>query len=328
MSGNKPKAAGGHPAARPHSSATTPPVDAGPKAVEPKQTTLPVEAQGAGVEAKTDEGAGNASGQEKEPGADQVTPGGENSGTGKTAGFDATKTLGGLNGYVGDMGAGRELLKDVAVQAKAAGPSSASNAASSVANFLEVVNTPSGVDIDQLAQNARRIAETSPFQGIEKSLKPGDLLRCSSFTYLGSTYDVQATVLAATEDHGVLLEIPELKTFWPVRPKRVAFGAQSLGVVGTWQHVESDYPPVGVDVPFDERFRISRSNGNGEETQKPKWRPPRKARDGHVWVRAKTALHCHAFDVNGDQRKKADLGAYLEVSIRIVEGSPAAFEEV
>jgi hypothetical protein len=314
MSGNKPKAAGGHPAARPHSNTTTPSVDAGPKAVEPKQTTLPVEAQGAGAEAKTDEGAGNASGQEKEPDADPGTHGGEDSGADNTVGFDAAETLGGLQGYVGDMNGGRNLLKDVAVQAKATESSSASSAAS--------------VDMDQLAEKARRLAETSSFQGIEKSLKPGDLLRCSSFTYLGSTYDVQAKVLAATEDHGVLLEIPELKTFWPVQPKRVTFGAQSLGVVGTWHHAESDYPPVGKDVPFDERFRISRSNGNGEETQKPKWRPPRKARDGHVWVRAKTALHCHAFDVNGDQCKKAGLGAYLEVSSRIVEGSPAAFEEV
>jgi len=179
-------------------------------------------------------------------------------------------------------------------------------------------------------------------------LKEDDWLRCQSFTYLGATYDVRARVVA-TEDGALLkalvgeiepnhpkaewlegaalLEIPALKTFWLISIKRVVFASGPGGIVGTWQHVEADYPSVGKDPEFDKRFRAAQG-GENMVPVKPQWKPPRAARAGHVWVLSKTALHCNCFDVEGNSLKKVPANKHVEVSSRVVEDSRSAFEDV
>lgn len=195
---------------------------------------------------------------------------------------------------------------------------------------------------DESSMGRDGFAPTSP------KLSIGDVLRCSSFTYLDATYDVKAQVVAVEGgalvralagdigadhpnaelfDETALLEIPALKMLWPILTKRVVLAPGPAGVVGSWQHVESDYPAAGKNQAFDKRFRIA-MGGEDAPPPKPRWKPPRPARAGYTWVRSKTALHCNCFNVKGNSCTKVPANEHVEVQSRIVDESRQAFEDV
>lgn len=160
-----------------------------------------------------------------------------------------------------------------------------------------------------------------------RKMQKGDSLRCAHFSYLGQTHDLRGIVVSLAEND-LVLELPTLGTLWPVRMTRVSLSANPMGTfVGSWQHVESDYPELGDDAEFDARFRKSALD-ESKSIAAQKWNPPRKARAGYTWVLVKLSLQMSGFNAKGELVKRFSAGEHAELSTKSIADISIAVEPV
>jgi hypothetical protein len=160
-----------------------------------------------------------------------------------------------------------------------------------------------------------------------RKMQKGDSLRCAQFSYLGQTHDIRGIVVSLAEND-LVLELPTLGTLWPVLMVRVSLSASPMGTfVGSWQHVESDYPKLGEDVDFDARFRKSALD-ESKSIMAKKWNPPRKARAGYTWVLVKLSLQMSGFNAKGELVKRFSAGEHAELSTKAIADIAIAVEPV
>lgn len=160
-----------------------------------------------------------------------------------------------------------------------------------------------------------------------RKMQKGDSLRCAQFSYLGQTHDLRG-ILVSLAENDLVLELPTLGTLWPVLMTRVSLSANPMGTfVGSWQHVESDYPKLGDDAEFDARFRKAALD-ESKSIMAPKWNPPRKARAGYTWVLVKLSLQLAGFNEKGELVKRFSAGEHAELSTKSIADISIAVEPV
>jgi hypothetical protein len=166
--------------------------------------------------------------------------------------------------------------------------------------------------------------EVAPIKPPASTVPVGARLRCDN--YEGpSPGDFSLVVVGTVTDaradlQQVLVDIDELGRKWPVAFKDI--DARNL----RWTHDAEAYPKPGADVHFDRRFRPDRRprKKKGEDD----FKPPRMARRGHVWVKAKTNLGVKAFNVEGHPVRDLRANQHGEVQTRVVTDNPTCFEKI
>ena len=140
----------------------------------------------------------------------------------------------------------------------------------------------------------RRRAANAQLSGLPKR---DALLRCDNFedglTVIGKVEVVDPEV----GDGGqVLVWLPALAHHWPIDGSKIN-GSK-------WVHDPSRYPLRGEDEAFDARYRTKLELHAPEAiVPKPKFKAPRKPREGHAWARAIQPVGAHGFTIDGDAHK-------------------------
>ncbi len=157
--------------------------------------------------------------------------------------------------------------------------------------------------------------------GVEppRGLVVGGRLRCDHFE---GNIAVDAEVREIREEGSqALLWIPALGRSWPIQTQHVH------GDV--WVHDAGDYPSPGENEEFDREFRPPVPEKAPEAAPvAADFKPPRRARTGHVWAVTRCRVGADGFDISGAARKDWGPNTQGEFRARDVQQAPSAFRKV